>query len=87
MAGTEELKRMAEYLRDQMSGCGIPAEVQEFDALVGFTGTAGLMVLEPEKRVIQCPPSCTSPTPRPGAFRESWSLWDRGPPRSIGVKR
>jgi len=27
MAGTEELKRMAEYLRDQMSDYGIPAEV------------------------------------------------------------
>jgi hypothetical protein len=56
MAGTEECKRMAEYLRDQMSSYGIPADVYEFDALVGFTGTAELMVLEPEKRVIQCNP-------------------------------
>ncbi|MBW2149407.1 MAG: M28 family peptidase [Deltaproteobacteria bacterium] len=56
MAGTEECKRMAEYLRDQMIGYGIPAEVHEFDALVGFTGTAELIVLEPENRVIQCNP-------------------------------
>ena len=56
MAGTEECKRMAEYLRDQMLSYGIPAEICEFDALVGFTGTAKLMVLEPEKRVIQCNP-------------------------------
>ncbi len=56
MSGTEELKRMAEYLRDQMIGYGIPAEMHEFDALVGYTGTAELMVLEPEKRVIQCNP-------------------------------
>ena len=54
MAGTEECKRMAEYLRDQMIGYGIPAEVNEFDALVGFTGTAELMVVEPE--VIDFPP-------------------------------
>ncbi len=56
MSGKEELKRMAEYLRDQMIGYGIPAEIHEFDALVGYTGTAELMVLEPEKRVIQCNP-------------------------------
>lgn len=53
LAGSEEGKRMAEYLKDQMIRYGIPAEVQEFDALVGFTGTAELMVIEPEKRVIQ----------------------------------
>lgn len=56
MAGTEELKRMAQYLRDQMVSYGISAEVAEFDALVGFTGTAELMVLEPEKRILQCRP-------------------------------
>ncbi len=56
LAGSEECKKMAEYLKDQMVGYGIPAEVHEFDALVGFTGTAELMVLEPEKRVIQCNP-------------------------------
>jgi hypothetical protein len=56
MAGTEELKQMAEYLRDQMKSYGIAAEVQEFDALVGFTGTAELRVLEPERRIIQCRP-------------------------------
>jgi len=56
LAGTEECKRMAEYLRDQMVSYGIPAEVQEFDALVGYTGTAELMILEPEKRVLQCRP-------------------------------
>lgn len=56
MAGTEECRRMAEYLRDQMASYGIPTEIHEFDALVGFTGTAELMVLEPEKRVIQCRP-------------------------------
>ena len=37
LAGSEELKRMAEYLRDQMVRYGIPAEVHEFDALMGFT--------------------------------------------------
>jgi len=56
LAGTEELKRMAEYLRDQMLSYGLKAEVVEFDALVGFTGTAELTVLEPENRVIQCQP-------------------------------
>lgn len=56
MAGTEQCKRMAEYLKDQMLSYGIPSETHEFDALVGFTGTADLMVLEPEKRVIQCNP-------------------------------
>ena len=56
MAGTEACKRMAEYLRDHMIGYGIPAEINEFDALVGFTGTAELVVVEPEKRVIQCKP-------------------------------
>jgi hypothetical protein len=56
MAGTEELKRMAGYLCDQMRSYGLEAEVVEFDALVGFTGTAELRVLEPEKRVIQCNP-------------------------------
>jgi hypothetical protein len=56
LAGSEECKRMAEYLKDQMIRYGIPAEVHDFDALVGFTGTAELMVLEPEKRVIQCNP-------------------------------
>jgi hypothetical protein len=56
MAGTEELKQMAEYLRDQMKSYGIAAEVQEFDALVGFTGTAELRVLEPERRIIPVPP-------------------------------
>ena len=56
LAGSEEGRRMAEYLREQMAGYGILAEVPEFDALVGFTGTAELRVLEPEKRVIQCNP-------------------------------
>ncbi len=69
MAGTEELKRMAEYLRDQMAGYGIPAEVQEFDALVGFTGTAELMVLEPEKRVIQCRPFVHIANTAPGGVQ------------------
>jgi hypothetical protein len=56
LAGSEECRKMAEYLKEQMVRYGIPAEVQEFDALVGFTGTAELMVLEPEKRFIQCNP-------------------------------
>lgn len=56
MAGTEELKHMAEYLREQMESYGLAAEVQEFDALVGFTGTAELMIVAPERRAIQCRP-------------------------------
>jgi len=68
MAGTQELKRMAEYLRDQMSSYGIPAEIQEFDALVGFTGTAELRVLEPEKRVIQCRPFVHIANTAPGGI-------------------
>jgi hypothetical protein len=56
LAGSEECRKMAEYLKEQMVRYGIPAEVHEFDALVGFTGTAELMVLEPEKRFIQCNP-------------------------------
>jgi hypothetical protein len=69
MAGTDELKRMAEYLRDQMASYGIPAEVQEFEALVGFTGTAELMVLEPEKRVIQCRPFVHIANTAPGGLQ------------------
>ncbi|MGA2956986.1 MAG: M28 family metallopeptidase [Thermodesulfobacteriota bacterium] len=68
MAGTQELKRMAEYLRDQMSSYGIPAEIQEFDALVGFTGTAELRLLEPEKRVIQCRPFVHIANTAPGGI-------------------
>ncbi len=56
MSGTEECRRMAEYLRDHMITYGVPAEIHDFDALVGFTGTAELVVLKPEKRVIQCNP-------------------------------
>jgi hypothetical protein len=56
LAGSEECKRMAQYLKDQMVRYGIPSEIHEFDALVGFTGTAELIVLEPEKRVVQCNP-------------------------------
>lgn len=55
-SGTEECKKMAEYLMDQMLSYGIHAEVQEFDALVGFPGTAELMILEPVKQVFQCNP-------------------------------
>ncbi len=69
MAGTEECKRMAEYLRDQMASYGIPAEVQEFDAMVGFTGTAELMLLEPEKQVIQCRPFVHIANTAPGGIQ------------------
>jgi hypothetical protein len=69
LAGTEECKRMAEYLREQMASYGIPAEVQEFDALVGFTGTAELMVREPEKRVIQCRPFVHIANTAPGGIQ------------------
>lgn len=56
LAGTEACIRMAEYLRDQMRSYGIAAEVHEFDALVGETGTAELLVVEPERRTIRCNP-------------------------------
>jgi hypothetical protein len=56
MAGSEEIRRMAAYLREQMESYGIAAEVPEFEALVGFTGTAELQVLEPERRILQCRP-------------------------------
>ncbi len=69
MAGTEELRRMAEYLRDQMGSYGLAAEVQEFDALVGFTGTAELRVVEPERRVIQCRPFVHIANTGPGGIQ------------------
>lgn len=69
MAGTAEMKQMAEYLREQMQGYGISAEVPEFDALVGFTGSAELMVLEPEKRVIQCRPFVHIANTAPGGIQ------------------
>jgi len=68
MAGTEECRQMAEYLRDQMVRYGIPAEIQEFDALVGFTGTAELMILEPERRGIQCRPFVHIANTTPGGM-------------------
>ncbi len=69
MAGTAEMKQMAEYLREQMQSYGISAEVPEFDALVGFTGSAELMVLEPEKRVIQCRPFVHIANTAPGGIQ------------------
>ncbi|MBI5968547.1 MAG: M28 family peptidase [Deltaproteobacteria bacterium] len=56
MAGTEECRQMAEYLRDQMIHHGIPTAIKEFDARVGFTGTSELMILDQERRVIPCRP-------------------------------
>lgn len=53
LSGTEEEKKVARYIKECFDSYGIDMTIHELDAYVSFPGESELMVLEPEKRVIQ----------------------------------
>lgn len=53
LSGTEEEKKASHYIKECFDSYGIPMDIHELDAYVSFPGESELVLLEPEKRVIQ----------------------------------
>jgi hypothetical protein len=56
LAGSDELRWMAHYVRDAMESVGVPATVYDLEALVSYPGTGALRLLVPEVRDFECLP-------------------------------
>lgn len=56
LAGSDELRWMAHYVRDAMEAVGVPATVYDVDALVSFPGKAQFRLISPEVREFRCLP-------------------------------
>lgn len=56
LAGSNELRWMAHYVRDAMEAVGVPATVYDLEALVSYPGTGALRLLAPEVRDFGCLP-------------------------------
>jgi hypothetical protein len=56
LAGSKELRWMADYVRDAMEAVGVPVTVYELEALVSYPGKGALRLLAPEVRDFRCLP-------------------------------
>jgi hypothetical protein len=62
LAGTKEIAKAANYIRDELEKCGLEARVDHFPIYQSYPGSAALRVTYPEERTIEALPSCHIPS-------------------------
>ena len=62
LAGTKEIAKAANYIRDELEKCGLEARVDHFPIYHSYPGSAALKVTFPEERTIEALPSCHIPS-------------------------
>ena len=58
LAGTDEIKRAAKYIRDKLKSYGLNAWIDNFPIYQSYPKSAQLKVIEPESRIIEAKPCC-----------------------------
>lgn len=62
LAGTESIKKAANYIKKELERCGLDARVDRFPIYQSYPVSAALRVTYPEDRVIEARPSCHIPS-------------------------
>ncbi len=62
LAGTESIRKAANYIRDELARCGLEVRIDRFPIYQSYPGSAALRVTHPEERTIEALPSCHIPS-------------------------